>query len=119
MKLVVVPESSDRWMIAIAVSGSSTPSLSAAIASSFHFVMVPLKTLAMVSAVMFSVSTPSTLKATAIGLTYAGTSIGSLPQVSAAALSSPSSSFMYESLPANTYAPLLKFSRPVPEPTSS
>ena len=68
-------------MIAIAVSGSSTPSLSAAMASSFHFVMVPLKTLAMVSADMFRESTPSTLKATAIGLTYAGTSIGSPPHV--------------------------------------
>ena len=57
--------------------------------------------LAIVSAERFSESTPGTLKATAIGLTYAGTSIGSLPHCSLAADSSPSSSFMYESLPAN------------------
>ena len=94
MKLVVVPESSERWMTAIAVSGRSTPSLSAAMASSFHFVIVPLKTFATVSADMFRESTPSRLKATAIGLTYAGTSIGSSPlHCSFAALSSPSSSF--------------------------
>ena len=65
-------------MIAMALSGRSASGLSAAIASSDHLVIVPLKTLAMVSADMFRVSTPSTLKATAIGLTYAGTSIGSV-----------------------------------------
>ena len=52
MKFFVVPDSSERWTTTMSRSGSSAPSLSAAMAASFHLVMVPEKTLAMVSGVM-------------------------------------------------------------------
>lgn len=47
MKFLVVPESSDRCTGVIAVSGRSTPSLRAAIAASFHVVILPSKIWAM------------------------------------------------------------------------
>ena len=67
MKFSVVPESSERCTGVMARSGSVAPSLSAAIAGSFHLVIVPAKMPAMVAASRLSVSTPSTLKITAIG----------------------------------------------------
>jgi hypothetical protein len=69
VKFSVVPESSERCTGVIAVSGSSTPSFRAAIAGSFHVVIVPAKMPAMVAASRFSSSTPSRLKMTAIGET--------------------------------------------------
>ena len=78
MKLLVVPESSERCTGVIVVLGSLAPGLSAAIAGSFHFVILPLKMSAIVGAESWSLSTPSRLKTTAIGLTYAGTSIARL-----------------------------------------
>src|SRR6516164_1423062 len=43
VKLAVVPEESERTAMAIAVLGRVTPELSAAIAGSFHFVILPSK----------------------------------------------------------------------------
>ena len=43
MKALVVPEPSERWTTAIAVSGSVTPALFAAIFGSFHLVILPRK----------------------------------------------------------------------------
>ncbi len=46
--MYVVPELSERWAIVIAVLGSDTPLLSAAIAGSFHLVICPMKIFASV-----------------------------------------------------------------------
>ena len=43
MKLSVVPESSERWIVEIARSGSLTPLFAAAIAGSYHLVILPPK----------------------------------------------------------------------------
>ena len=61
MKFCVVPDSSERWTGLIVVSGSSTPELSAAIASSFHFVISPAKMPATVAGDRFSSSTSGRL----------------------------------------------------------
>ena len=79
MKLNVVPDSSERWTVEIVVSGSLAPEFCDAMAVSFHFVIFPAKMSEIVFASRFSVFTPGRLKATAMGLTYAGTSIGSAP----------------------------------------
>ena len=62
--------------VEIAVSGSLAPEFCEAMAGSFHFVILPGKMLEIVCASRFSDFMPGRLKATAIGLTYAGTSIG-------------------------------------------
>src|ERR1035438_4047924 len=49
-KLEVVPEESERRAMGIAVLGSVTPELIAAIAGSFHFVILPWKMFAMTGA---------------------------------------------------------------------
>ena len=49
-KFWVVPEESERWAMVIGVLGSVTPGLSAAIAGSFHFVILPWKMFAMTGA---------------------------------------------------------------------
>ena len=67
MKFSVVPESSARCTGVTARSGRVTPSLSAAIAGSFQFVIVPANRPAMVAASRLSESTPSMLKITAMG----------------------------------------------------
>ena len=43
MKPAVVPEESERWMTVIVVRGSVTPGFSAAIAGSFHVLILPRK----------------------------------------------------------------------------
>ena len=48
MKLNVVPDSSERWIVVIAVLGSFTPEFCWAMAGSFHLVMLPLKMSAIV-----------------------------------------------------------------------
>ena len=60
-KLSVVPEESERKIGVMAVSGRVLPSLSAAMAGSFHLVSWPWKILASVSPLSTSPSTPSTL----------------------------------------------------------
>src|SRR5690349_2921622 len=69
VKLNVVPDSSERCTVEIAVDGSFTPEFCEAISGSFHLVILPSKMSAMVLASMFSDFTPDRLKATAIGLT--------------------------------------------------
>src|SRR5271169_39582 len=54
----VVPELSDRWTVAIPMLGSVTPELRAAIAGSFHLVILPAKIPAIASAFSLSVLTP-------------------------------------------------------------
>jgi hypothetical protein len=66
-KFSVVPDSSLRCTTVIGVSGNSASGFCSAIAGSFHSVISPVKTWAMVSPSMFTVSTPGRLKATAIG----------------------------------------------------
>ena len=61
MKFSVVPESSERWTTVMSLSGSSRPSFCFWICSSFHFLISPEKTFAMVSASILMPSTPSRL----------------------------------------------------------
>ena len=64
----MVPEESERWAMVIAVLGRVTPGLSAAIAGSFHFVILPWKMLAMTGADSCSgLLTPDRLYETVIG----------------------------------------------------
>ena len=68
MKLLVVPESSERCTAVMWRPGSVTPGLVAAIFGSFHLVILPAKMPASGVGVELQVlSTPSTLKITAIG----------------------------------------------------
>src|SRR3954466_2018214 len=67
VKLLVVPEPSERWTTAMDLEGSVAPLLSAAIFGSFHVVMSPWKMPAIVSALSLSESTPDTLNDTVIG----------------------------------------------------
>ena len=64
----MVPEESERTAMVIAVLGSVTPGLSAAIAESFHFVILPSKMLAMTGADSWSgLLRPDRLYETVIG----------------------------------------------------
>src|SRR5450759_2088033 len=54
VKMLVVPEPSDRCTTLISVAGRVTPALAAAIDGSFHFVILPSKMPAMISAVILS-----------------------------------------------------------------
>src|SRR3954467_9711016 len=67
VKFCVVPDPSERWATVIFVAGNFTPGLSAAMAGSFHVLMVREKILAIVSAESWSLSTPDTLYETVIG----------------------------------------------------
>ncbi len=66
-KFSVVPESSERCTAVMPASGSVASGLSATMAGSFHFVMVPLKMPAVVAASRCSSFTPSTWKISAMG----------------------------------------------------
>src|SRR5258708_7080158 len=59
VKLLVVPEASDRWTTTIGFDGSVAPELSAAILASFQVVMVPPKIPASTSADSWSLATPA------------------------------------------------------------
>src|SRR6266498_5148162 len=61
VKLSVVPDSSERCTVWIAVDGSFAPLFCEAIAGSFHLVTLPEKILASVEASSCRLSTPSTL----------------------------------------------------------
>src|SRR3954447_6882623 len=61
VKLSVVPDSSERWIVEIADAGSFAPEFWAAIAGSFHLVILPAKILAIVGASSCRLSTPSAL----------------------------------------------------------
>src|SRR4029450_13033608 len=73
VKLLVVPEPSERWATVMFLSGSVTPELSAAIAGSFHFLMSAWKILARVSGLSCSLSTPDRLYETVVGAATVGT----------------------------------------------
>jgi hypothetical protein len=118
VKLVVVPESSERFTGVTLRSGSVAPGLSAAMAGSFHLVIAPLKIFAIVDGERFSDLTPSMLKMTAIGLMYRGRSYASPPPQRSLA-SARSSSFSAESEPANSTPPSMNAVRPPPEPIGS
>src|SRR4029453_1939927 len=61
VKLLVVPEPSERWATVIAVSGRLAPGLSLAMAGSFHFVIFAWKMSASVSGLSCSLSAPDRL----------------------------------------------------------
>src|SRR4029450_6263092 len=61
VKLLVVPEPSERCATVIDVSGRLTPGLSLAIAGSFHFMILAWKMLASVSGLSCNLSTPDRL----------------------------------------------------------
>jgi hypothetical protein len=61
VKLLVVPEASERCTTVIALSGSVTPGLSAATAGSFHFLTAREKILTSVSELSCSFDTPERL----------------------------------------------------------
>src|SRR5512141_1448687 len=53
VKMLVVPDPSDRWTTLMSVSGRLSPAFCAATAGSFHFVIVPRKMPAMTSGVIW------------------------------------------------------------------
>src|SRR5262245_34222956 len=67
LKLLVVPEPSERCTTVILVAGRFTPGLSAAMAGSFHIVIDVPKILPSVSGLNWSLSTPCRLYDTVIG----------------------------------------------------
>src|SRR5262249_57327421 len=66
-KFLVVPEESERRAMVTGVLGSVTPGLSALIAGSFHFLILPWKRSAMTGADSFRLLTPDRLYETVIG----------------------------------------------------
>ena len=63
----MVPEESERWAMVIEVLGRVTPGLSALIAESFHFLILPEKMSAIVGPDSFRLLTPDRLYETVIG----------------------------------------------------
>ena len=61
VKFEVVPELSERWATVIAVDGSLTPGLSAAMSAAFHVLVWPSKILAIVVGESCRLSTPERL----------------------------------------------------------
>src|SRR3954452_16271189 len=72
VKLLVVPEASERCTTTIAVEGSVAPALSAAIFGSFHVVIAPLKMPPSVSPDSCSFVTPDRLYDTVMGAATVG-----------------------------------------------
>ena len=76
MNTEVVPDSSERWTIVMAVEGSETPLLSALILGSSHVFTLPRKISATVLPSSFRpFSTPSTLYSRATAPTAVGNSM--------------------------------------------
>src|SRR6478735_2454972 len=113
-RFCVVPESSERWKAWIGLSGSFAPSLSLAIAGSFHFLIFVSKILARVGASSVSLSTPSRWKPTAIGPPTIGRLIP-WPVLQIFFDSATSSGFRAESEPAKPTVPWLKATMPSPD----
>src|SRR4051794_27214630 len=61
VKFDVVPELSDRWATVMAVDGSFTPGLSAAMSAAFHVLIWPRKILAIVAGESCRLVTPDRL----------------------------------------------------------
>lgn len=115
MKLSVVPDSSERWNAWIFRSGSLASGLSFLIAASFQLVILLSKILASVSAFRTSLSTPGTLKPTAIGPPTIGRSMPWPPlQTDLEAVTS--SGLSAESEPAKATWPWVNAVTPAPEP---
>ena len=72
VKLLVVPDASERCATTIAVLGKLTPLFVAAMAESFHFVILREKIPASVSASSCNLLTPDTLNDTVIGAATVG-----------------------------------------------
>ena len=115
MKLSVVPESSERWNAWILRSGSFASGFSFLIAGSFQLVIWLLKIFARVLASRTRLSTPLTLKPTAIGPPTIGRSMPWPPeQTFWEAVTS--SGFSAESEPAKATWPCVNAVTPAPEP---
>src|ERR1700747_3223883 len=71
-KFAVVPEESERTARLMGVLGSLTPGLIAAIAGSFHFLILPWKMFAMVCASSFRLLTPDRLYDIVMGPSMTG-----------------------------------------------
>src|SRR5579872_4445841 len=72
VKFDVVPELSDRWATVIAVDGSFTPGLSAAISEAFHVLILRSKIMAIVAGESCRPSTPLRWYDTVIGAATVG-----------------------------------------------
>src|SRR5581483_7029508 len=72
VKFDVVPELSDRWATVIAVDGSFTPGLSAAMSAAFHVLTWRSKILAMVAGESCRPATPLRWYETVIGAATVG-----------------------------------------------
>src|SRR3954452_10894196 len=118
VKLSTVPDSSERWIVAIAVLGSLAPLFWAAIAGSFHLVILPEKILASVGASSCRPSTPSTLYTTAIGPITIGM-LSACPPAHLASALGCSSGFSAESEPPKSAVPAMNAWMPAPEPVPS
>src|SRR6266498_5494872 len=110
VKLLVVPEPSERCATVIGLAGRVTPGLSAAITGSFQVLTSRWKILAMVSGLSWSLSTPDRLYEIVIGAATVGTY-----RYEPAA--TPSASLTVLSVPAKSVRPLPNSFLPVPEPT--
>ena len=112
MKALVVPEPSERWTTAMAVSGRVTPALFAAIAGSFHFVILPRKMSATLAESSWSLGVSGRLKMT----TTAPSAVGMWRILVPAWRAAISSSFMAASeAPKSTVCWVIAV-MPAPEP---
>src|SRR5215510_9427327 len=92
VKLFVVPEPSERWATMMFLSGRVTPALSAAIAGSFHFLILVDMIWHSVSGLSLRPLTPERLYETVIGAATVGTyrnEPAATPSVSLTRLSEP------------------------------
>src|SRR5579859_597375 len=110
-KFAVVPEESERRAMVMGVLGRLTPELIAAIAGSFHFVILPWKMFAMTVGVSFRLLTPGRLYEIVIGPMITGKYSTVLPLKFGI-----SSDGMGESEPAKLTVPEARSVRPLPEP---
>jgi len=110
-KFCVVPEESERTAIVIGLLGRLTPELSAAIAGSFHLVILPWKMFARTVASSFRLLTPDRLYETVIGPRKTGKYSTVLP-----AKFDSSAVGTGESEPAKLVTPEDRSVRPLPEP---
>ena len=108
VKLLVVPEPSERCTTVIAVAGNSASGLSAAILGSFHVVISAWKIPAITSGLSCSSVTPSRLNETVIGAATVGKNN--------TVLGKTSPSLGSESLPAKSTVPAESCERPSEEP---
>src|SRR5581483_8037701 len=110
VKFDVVPELSERCATVMAVDGSLTPGLSAAMSAAFHVLIVPMKILAIVAGESCRLSTPVRWNETVIGAATVGKyRNGPLYLATSAAAT-------VASVPAKSTMPPWRSVRPLPEP---